>query len=320
MSQDEASKTIDEIADSFVARIRSGEKPSIDEYKRRYPQLADDLAAMLPSLEMLEMCHDDTSDHVEPGHPPPPEFIGSYRIIREIGRGGMGVVYEAEHDSMQRRVALKLLSQANVTQQKRFFHEARTAGKLHHSNIVPVFEVGSARGRHYYAMQFIRGQNLDLVIDELLRLRGEAIESRRANRRDFSNGEMSRAVASRLVSERDIKSAVEINERDGEVEHTIPDLESPNPSSQQLGRTTGRASDSGSLSDSVFASSDWSKSGSSRDIYFRRVAAVGEQVAEALAYAHHLGVVHRDVKPSNLILDTDGTVWVLDFGLAKSVE
>jgi hypothetical protein len=101
-------------------------------------------------------------------------MLGDYRILREIGRGGMGVVYEAEQVSLGRQVALKVLpSQVAEDRQalERFRREAKSAARLHHSNIVPVSEVGRAGEVAYYAMQFIEGQGLDKVIDEPARAR-----------------------------------------------------------------------------------------------------------------------------------------------------
>ena len=101
--------------------------------------------------------------------------LGDYRILREIGRGGMGVVYEAEQVSLGRRVALKVLAghvAGDRVALERFRREAKAAARLHHTNIVPVFEVGSDGEVAYFAMQFIQGQGLDQVIDELARLRG----------------------------------------------------------------------------------------------------------------------------------------------------
>src|SRR5262249_53534790 len=93
---------------------------------------------------------------------------------REIGRGGMGVVYEAEQESLGRRVALKVLPQPiarDGAALSRFRREARSAARLHHTNIVPVFEVGQDGAICYYAMQFIHGQGLDAVIEDLRRYR-----------------------------------------------------------------------------------------------------------------------------------------------------
>jgi len=100
--------------------------------------------------------------------------LGEFRLLREIGRGGMGVVYEAEQESLGRRVALKVLPAHLLTdaqQVRRFEREARSAAKLHHTNIVPVFGVGQHEGTHFYVMQLIQGQGLDVVLEELKQLR-----------------------------------------------------------------------------------------------------------------------------------------------------
>jgi serine/threonine protein kinase len=101
--------------------------------------------------------------------------IGEFRILRELGRGGMGIVYEAEQESLGRHVAIKVLvpgtARSSQTVQ-RFLREARAAAQLHHTNIVPVFGVGECDGLHYYAMQLIRGLSLDKVLKEVRRLKG----------------------------------------------------------------------------------------------------------------------------------------------------
>src|SRR5262249_57429136 len=95
--------------------------------------------------------------------------LGDFRLVRELGRGGMGVVYEAEQLSLGRKVALKVLPLAaalDPRQLQRFRHEAQAAAQLHHPHIVPVYGVGTERSVHYYAMQFIDGRSLaDLVED-----------------------------------------------------------------------------------------------------------------------------------------------------------
>src|SRR5579871_4633048 len=96
--------------------------------------------------------------------------LGDFRLLREIGRGGMGVVYEAEQISLRRRVALKVLPFAaalDPRQLQRFKNEALAAGHLRHENIVPVYMVGEERGVHFYAMQFVEGRSLAHLIADL---------------------------------------------------------------------------------------------------------------------------------------------------------
>jgi eukaryotic-like serine/threonine-protein kinase len=168
---------LDGLAAEFAARYRRGERPPLKEYVDRYPELADEIQDLFPAivgLEQAEEIRKDPSGGETVETSPAPSQVGDFRILRQVGRGGMGVVFEAEQVSLGRRVALKILSggplrDANATD--RFRHEARAAARLHHTNIVPVFEVGRDGDVLYYTMQFIQGQGLDLVIEELKRLR-----------------------------------------------------------------------------------------------------------------------------------------------------
>jgi eukaryotic-like serine/threonine-protein kinase len=150
--------TVDRLAEEFVARHRRGEHPDLAEYTQRFPQYAEAIRDLFPALVLIEQ--------VKPGAGEPTgayiamasaeglrlERLGDYRILREIGRGGMGVVYEAEQESLGRHVALKVLpghALLDPRQLARFHREARAAARLHHTNIVPVFGVGEQDGLHY---------------------------------------------------------------------------------------------------------------------------------------------------------------------------
>src|SRR5437879_2681096 len=168
----------DELAEEFAARFRRGERPSLQEYIDRCPDLADAIRELFPALVEVERAEEDQPERRGVAEPevvlPPLGQVGDYRVLREVGRGGMGVVYEAEQVSLGRRVALKVLPRQVSQDLKtlaRFRREARSAAQLHHTNIVPVFEVGKDGEVSYYAMQFIHGQGLDAVIDELRLLR-----------------------------------------------------------------------------------------------------------------------------------------------------
>src|SRR6516162_455816 len=166
-----------QIADEFVEAIRQGQRPSVEEFARRYPQHADDIRDVLPALVLMEKAKAQDDAPVQERQAivaPPLRQLGDYQILREVGRGGMGVVYEAQQLSLGRHVAIKVLPShalLDPRQLGRFRREARSAARLHHTNIVPVFGVGEQDGLHYYVMQFIKGPGLDTVLDELRRLR-----------------------------------------------------------------------------------------------------------------------------------------------------
>jgi serine/threonine protein kinase len=172
MADGHGDNPVDDLAEEFARRWRAGEEPSIEDYVSRHPQWADEIREVLPAVVMLEQLkprREDAPTLLETGAPSAriPERIGEYRIVREIGRGGMGVVYEAVQESLGRRVALKLLPASSFADEKfrsRFRRESQAAARLHHTNIVPVFGVGEHDGLWFYVMQLIDGQSLDAVI------------------------------------------------------------------------------------------------------------------------------------------------------------
>src|SRR5262249_10115785 len=177
------------LADEFLLRLKGGEKPTIGEYCAKHPELAEEIRDVFEAVLMVE--------DLKPG---PDEVSGSYgdsvrvdgkrlervadyRILREIGRGGMGVVYEAEQEALGRRGALKVVPKNLAGDGKaliRFQREAKAAARMHHTNIVPVFDVGQDGEHIFYAMQLIHGQGLDLVINDLKRLRDQSTNAARS--------------------------------------------------------------------------------------------------------------------------------------------
>jgi eukaryotic-like serine/threonine-protein kinase len=328
MSRSEAKRNpVEELAEEFLERYRAGERPSLSEYIHRYPELAQEIRELFPALVMMEeagaksgQAHSD-----QPGNGARPfcERLGDYRILREVGRGGMGIVYEAEQESLGRHVALKVLpaqGSAGSMNLQRFRREARSAARLHHTNIVPVHDVGVFQGIHYYAMQFIQGQGLDEVLNELRRLRGVT--------RDRGTGQSVRQAPARA---------------DGLIDPNLTNCLVQGLLTNQFAAGEAESIDSGS-SQEISASENgagvqppttpsiaraWSDNATARsnersDLsaqsdyhFYRSVARIGLQVVEALAYAHGQKVLHRDIKPANLLLDLQGTVWITDFGLAK---
>ncbi len=262
----------------YQAMLDSGEKPNRAAFLARYPEISSELSSCIDGLEFLR----STALELSPPQPevpaPPPlqmgGILGDYKLVREIGRGGMGVVYEAIQVSLNRRVALKVLLYAatlDARQLSRFENEARSAAYLHHSNIVPVHAVGCERGVHFYAMQIIDGQTLAAVIDQLSQKEKPGI-----TKKDTSAAALSVTQDSR----------------------------------------SGNGKPSTSLALPLPGASLLQQSVRSRQ-FFRTVAHLGVQAAQAMEYAHQMGVVHRDIKPANLLLDSRGNLWITDFGLAR---
>ena len=160
----------DQLICRITADLESSNSVAIDEYLREYPQYADRVNALFPTLQALAELGRQPSTNEPIGIPTPTKRLGDFEILEEIGRGGMGVVYEAVQVSLQRRVALKVLPFATVLDQqqlRRFKDEAQIAARLNHPHIVPVYAVGSDRGVHFYAMQFIEGRNVaEMIQDE----------------------------------------------------------------------------------------------------------------------------------------------------------
>src|SRR6516164_2844004 len=186
---------VEVLAEEFLERKRKGEKPTLREYQDRHPDVAAEIGELFPALLLMEDLGESSGGATGalPGDGTAavavatrPQRLGDFRILREVGRGGMGVVYEAEQESLGRRVALKVLTDHHLPDPahlRRFEREARAAARLHHTNIVPVFGVGEQDGLHYYVMQFIQGLGLDDVINELIRLRSSVLENGQAEPR-----------------------------------------------------------------------------------------------------------------------------------------
>src|SRR5262245_50672497 len=185
------------LVEQLAGRLQKGEHVELSAVQREYPEHAQQLARLWPGLRAMA----DLSQSLRPrsagglagahgsGDAANADTVtgtlGDFRILREVGRGGMGIVYEGEQISLSRRVALKVLPFAGTMDPKRlqrFKNEARAAAGLHHTNIVPVYGVGSDRGVDYYAMQFIDGQSLEAILRDLRRAEKPGKDSTPADR------------------------------------------------------------------------------------------------------------------------------------------
>jgi tRNA A-37 threonylcarbamoyl transferase component Bud32 len=207
----DSAATLASILDRYMADLRAGIAPDRARLIDAHPELAAQLDACLAGIEFI---HKATRSA-----PEAPTELGEFRIIRELGRGGMGVVYEAEQTTLHRHVALKVLRFAAVADEdamNRFRREAETVARLHHTNIVPIFAVGSERGVHYYAMQFIDGRSLADVLAEAQRT-GNLVPVEDVSRWGLQAAEALAHAHQRGVIHRDIKPSNLLLDADGVV-------------------------------------------------------------------------------------------------------
>jgi serine/threonine protein kinase len=263
--------SLDVLMDELTERVQAGEVVDLEALLRDHPDQADQIRELLPALHLLADMAVPASSRAESDAGADaagdrPEELGDFRIVREIGRGGMGIVYEAQQRSLGRRVALKVLPFAatmDPKQLQRFKNEAKAAASLKHEHIVSVYAVGCERGVHFYAMEYVEGQTLAQLIPTLHRPSAAP-------------------------------TAPAVGEATGPYDPAAPGAPTAPVAalSTEHGGPRGRA-------------------------FYRAAADLIAQAAEALEHAHSFGIVHRDVKPGNLLLDPTGKVYVSDFGLAR---
>lgn len=283
----EDNETIERLANEVTESVRRGESPFKDDLQERYPELSGEIDDWVNTLSVLEEASFrrrlmTPSDSVVNASGRLQKSLGGFKLIREISRGGMGIVYEAEQESLNRRVAVKVLPPSPLltdVERLRFEREGTAVARLHHSHIVPVFGTGVEQGVQYCVMQYIDGHSLDQLISGLRAHFGLATSDvQDADDPQFCNDSDAAEVSAKLL------------------------LHMDQPATQSGGlevRTDPQASP-------VLPRSYW-----------RTVARIGRDVADALGHAHRQGVLHRDIKPANLILDQSRHVWITDFGLAK---
>jgi len=273
---------------AYLADFEAGRHPSREQLLRSHPEIAEALADWFDVVEFVQSAAASAiaTSAQSPAEDalPPDTVLGEYRLVREIGRGGMGIVYEALQVALGRRVALKVLpgtAALDPLRLQRFRIETHAAAQLHHPHIVPIFAVGSEHGSHFYAMQYIEGRTLAELI----------LQQRRTSTSPLGEARSGPGPSSRLQKG--------VND-------------SPAGSGLLVDAVGDGASDvsPAGLGASLTGSFHGCRA-------FRAFAKLAIQAAEALGYAHTMGILHRDIKPSNLLVDSRGNLWVTDFGLAR---
>jgi len=339
-------RQLDEAIAEYFERLESGAPIDTGQWILRYPQFAAQLRAFFTDCNAIE----DVAALLRAIARPTAvageaRRLGDFRIVREIGRGGMGVVYEAEQISLGRKVALKVLPFAAVLdkrQLQRFKNEAQAAAVLKHPHIVGVHCVGCERGVHFYAMELVEGHSLAEAIEQL-RKSGESrvagpesrVQSPAPRVQSPEPGGTDEAAARRPSIARGETPG---DERPHSIESPERATENP-PGNTRVAARSPEPAAADTLPIAALSTEGDTRSPG----YFTTVARLGIQAAEALEYAHQLGIVHRDIKPSNLLVEegkgvrhhlceapegpsrqmvpdpfsrTTPHLWITDFGLA----
>jgi serine/threonine protein kinase/WD40 repeat protein len=261
---DDREARLDAAIAAYHEAAENGPAPDLAGWIAGHSDLAPDLEEYFRAVGMLDALIDAAACDGSRGGT---ARIGPYRLVRVLGRGGMGVVYEVEVESTGRRFALKrlLLSFDEPRARERFQREIATIAGLDHPNIIPLHDAGEFEGLPYFVMPLIAGASLRTVLHEFRRVRAGT----------NGHGDPSPGPGT-SSSPRFVVSLTEVPE----------DPIALDPSSGQA--------------------------------HWEAVARLGLQAARGLAHAHQHGVLHRDVKPSNLLLCRQGRVYLTDFGVARA--
>jgi serine/threonine protein kinase/WD40 repeat protein len=277
---------VDAALAEYLLRRERGESVDVSQLIAAYPGCEDELRKFIAQERNVNRVLANGSPAAAPSHDMAGRVLGDFRLRKIIGRGGMGIVWEADQLSLHRKVAVKLLPGAMCSDPRhrtRFQNEARILAQLEHLNIVNVIAVGEEADTYYFAMQYIDG----ITAEALIRLWEE----------NPRLGETRPHVAESL--------------RDSDDNHNAP---SPSPS-PELGGEQNKSKESGEDSENGRLP-QWAVRADKRERY-RLCARIARDIACGLAHAHACGVLHRDVKPSNILLDKVGTARLTDFGLAR---
>ncbi len=289
---------LEELTYELTELLENAEEFDLESFVQQHPLYADELRRLYPAIRaMVNLAGKQGQTPTDLGlhQKGTAVSLGDYRLVRQIGQGGMGVVFQAEQTSLARQVAVKILPFASLWPDNvlgRFANEVRIAASLEHPHIVPIYGVGCERGVNFYAMKLIDGCSLADVIRRRASLATTSQTSAQANGR--LDADTTESIAPLHTK------AMRHTPRNAGQDSSIPDTPDSQPS-------TSDAALIDAIVTEVFGNDDWHLA----------AAKLALSAAQALALAHQRGVIHRDIKPSNLLLDRQGKLFVADFGLAR---
>ncbi len=261
---------IEQAVQQFVDAQLRGQEPDIDEFVKQYPQFESQIRKRIQNLRQIDNLFDclmqaDNGDFSKatPKYNLVGQKLGDFEILKIIGQGGMGAVFLARQVSLDREVALKVISSVGDAQTKhldRFKRESRVLAKISHPNIVPIYEIGQQGPYSYFAMQYVDGVSLDKILSSI---------------RNAKTGDKASAVMSKCLE----THTATYGDKHQDTKGTTAEIDTD---------------------------------------YIINISKIIISIASALDYAHKKGILHRDVKPSNILIDSDGTAKLVDFGLARA--
>jgi serine/threonine protein kinase/WD40 repeat protein len=281
----------DHVLAQFLQEIDAAADPEAVKrrYYQDYPHLVAELKELLQVREQVDRARPTVAvEEVKPG-----DWLGEFRIVRKIGQGGMGVIYEAIQESLGRPVAVKTIRRGHISPgaRARFLREQRVLARLHQTHIVPIHTAGQAGPLQYFAMPYIEGAGLNHLIHHTLRQESTAPWSRTPSLAELAGKLSAESRGNTKVASGTVGAtgAVQAAPSQGNASDSKADAVPPPVLLAQKALSLG---------------------------YFRSVAQVMADAAEAVAHAHGVRILHRDLKPSNILVDKHGQCWLIDFGLA----
>jgi serine/threonine protein kinase/WD40 repeat protein len=332
----------EQILADFVAALEIEGPTAIDDFVARYPHLADEIHSLAAMGDQLHQARGTDLSSSSP-EPPIPERLGEFRIVRRMARGGMGEIYEAVQDRLKRRVAVKVIRQGKISpdSRARFLREQTILGRLHQTHIVPIHTAGEHGPLQYFAMPYIEGATLSEVIAAAREAQSSNLGGKTpplgviAGKLAADSRQKAKPPARTAFSPLSPGGSA-LGQRaggEGATDTGPPVAHAPGSPTPPL--TTDHEQDAVHQQGAVRGSPDPALPSATTHhsrltthqptthlsmAYFRSAAQALADAAMALHHAYGVKILHRDVKPSNIMVDKTGQCWIIDFGLAGYVN